>query len=76
MYYVYVLWSDKLEKRYVGSTYNIPKCIKEHNQGSSKFTKGGIPWNLIHEEEFSLKYEQLKREKLLKTGQGRAWLDK
>jgi putative endonuclease len=76
MCFVYVLWSNKLEKRYFGSTDNVPKRFKEHNHGYSKFTKGGFPWNLIHEEEFSSKYEALKREKFLKTGQGRSWLDK
>ena len=76
MYYVYVLWSNKLQKRYVGSTDNVEKRIKGHNYGSSKFTKGGIPWYLIHEEVFSSKSEALKREKFLKSGQGRAWLDK
>ena len=76
MYYVYVLWSNKLSKRYVGSTDDVSKRFKEHNHGANKFTKGGIPWELIHEEEFSSKSESLKREKFLKTGQGRAWLDK
>ena len=75
MYYVYVLWSNNLEKRYIGSTDNVPKRFKEHNHRSGKFTKGGIPWVLIHEEEYSSKFEALKREKFLKTGQGRAWLD-
>ncbi len=75
MYYVYVLWSYKLQKRYVGSTENILKRIDEHNRGCNKFTKGGKPWELVHEEEYTSKNEALKREKYLKTGQGRAWLD-
>ncbi len=76
MYYTYVLWSSKLRKRYVGSTVNVEKRFVEHNRGSNKFTKGGIPWLLIHKEEFLKKTEALKREKYLKSGRGRAWLDK
>ena len=75
MYYVYVLWSDKLHKRYIGSTADIEKRIAEHNRGCNKFTKGGIPWILVYQEEFTSKREALKREKFLKSGVGRAWLD-
>ena len=75
MFYVYVLWSSKLNKRYTGSTEFVNKRHNEHNRGQSKFTKGGIPWILIHSEVFATKSEALKREKFLKSGQGRAWLD-
>jgi len=75
MFYIYVLWSEKLRKRYVGYTSDIAKRVHEHNQGSSKFTKGGITWKLIHSEEISNKTEAIKRENFLKTGIGRKWLD-
>jgi len=76
MYYIYVLWSSKLRKRYVGSTDNVEQRLGKHNRGGNKFTKGGLPWIKIYEEEYSLKSEALKREKFLKSGQGRTWLDK
>ena len=76
MYYIYVSWSSKLSKRYVGSTDNVEKRVAEHNRGCNKFTKGGIPWIKVYQEEFSTKTEALKREKFLKSGQGRTWLDK
>ena len=75
MYYVYVLWSSKLNKRYIGSTDKVEKRFVEHNRGSNKFTKGGIPWIKIYQEEFLTKTEAIKREKFLKSGKGRAWLD-
>ncbi len=75
MYFIYVLWSEKLQKRYVGSTQNITKRLNEHNRGCNKFTKGGMPWVIIYTEEFLLKHEALSREKFLKSGQGRSWLD-
>jgi putative endonuclease len=74
MYYVYVQWSSKLNKRYVGTTNNVEKRLNEHNRGCNKFTKSGIPWILVFHEES--RTEALKREKFLKSGQGRAWLDK
>ncbi len=76
MYYIYVLWSSKLCKRYVGSTDNVAQRLDKHNRGVNKFTKGGLPWVKVYQEEFSTKTEALKREWFLKSGQGRAWLDK
>ena len=76
MNYVYVLWSEKLQKRYVGSTSDIANRLKEHNHGKTTFTSRGIPWILIYQEEFSTLSEARKRESFLKSGSGRSWLDK
>ena len=75
MYLVYVLWSQRLRKRYVGSTRDLPKRLSAHNHGSNKFTKGGVPWVLLYQEEFPDVTRARKRENFLKTGAGRAWLD-
>ena len=74
-YYVYVLRSDRTARRYVGSTQNVEARIVRHNAGHSKATKGGIPWSLIHLEEFETRSEAVHRERFLKSGVGRAWLD-
>lgn len=63
MYYVYVLWSDKLKKRYIGATDKIIRRLNEHNRRNNKYTKGGIPRRMIYKEEFVTKTEALKREK-------------
>ena len=76
MYTVYVLWSASLRKRYVGSTEDLDKRLAQHNAGESVFTKRGIPWRLIHAEEFPTRQEAERRERVLKSGQGRAWLDR
>ncbi|MBX7152802.1 GIY-YIG nuclease family protein [bacterium] len=75
MFYVYVLWSYKLQKRYTGSTNDITKRLKEHNHGKTPFTKSGIPWALVYHEEYKTNKEAREREKFLKTGIGRKWLD-
>ncbi|MBS4028931.1 MAG: GIY-YIG nuclease family protein [Ignavibacteriales bacterium] len=74
-YYVYVLWSEKLKKRYVGSTKDVIERLRQHNNGTSKFTSGGIPWKLIHHEEYETLQESRQREKYLKSGFGRKWLN-
>ena len=75
MFHVYVLWSQKLRKRYVGSTENLEKRLEEHNAGLSVYTKRGMPWVLIHSEPYDSRHEAETRERRLKSGQGRAWLD-
>jgi putative endonuclease len=75
MYFVYVLWSYKLRKRYIGSSENAEERLTKHNAGKSTFTKRGIPWISIHKETYRTKAEALIREKFLKSGMGRKWLD-
>jgi putative endonuclease len=74
-FFVYVLFSAKLNKRYVGSTSDIERRMREHNGGHSKFTKGGIPWRLIYSEAFETASQARKRELFLKSGAGRKFVD-
>ncbi|MBI4419072.1 MAG: GIY-YIG nuclease family protein [Ignavibacteriales bacterium] len=75
MPFVYVLWSHKLRKRYIGSTRDLAGRLSEHNSGQSHFTRGGRPWILIHSESCGSVAEARKREHFLKSGLGRQWLD-
>jgi putative endonuclease len=45
---VYILFSDHLQKYYVGQTSDLEKRILDHNLGKSAFTSKGIPWKLVH----------------------------
>jgi putative endonuclease len=68
--------SERNGKRYIGSTSKLPdERVVEHNTGNTSFTRNNRPWHLIHSEIFSTKSEALRREKFLKSGQGRKWLD-
>ena len=73
--FVYVLWSDKLQKRYVGVSDDVSNRMKQHNSGSARFTSAGIPWVLKHQEYYGTRKDALKRERFLKSGVGRSWLD-
>ena len=74
-YYVYVLKSLKDGIRYVGSGENPFERLRRHNKGDYRFTKGHRPWQLIYQENCKNRSEAMKREKFLKSGQGRNWLD-
>ncbi len=74
-FYVYVLRSRKTGRRYVGSTQNVQTRIDRHNAGHHVATRGGRPWTLLHVETFLTRSEAVRRERYLKSGQGRAELD-
>ena len=75
MYYVYVLKSIKNNTRYIGSTHDVANRLKEHNNGKCRYTSGRMPWSLVYREAYATRAEAMRREKFLKLGQGRQWLD-
>jgi len=77
MYYIYVLKSLKTNRRYTGFTESDPRYrLKGHNSGSSQYTRNNRPFVLVYSESFNEEERARKRERFLKTGQGRRFLDK
>ena len=70
MFIVYILFSFKLKKYYIGHTNNFNKRFQEHNKGISTFTKSGIPWKIVYSEEYQTRIEAIKREKQIKSYKG------
>lgn len=75
MYSVYVIQSLSHGTRYVGSGVDVLKRLAEHNLGKCRYTSGRKPWKLIYQEVYSSRSEAMKREKFLKSGQGRRYLE-
>jgi putative endonuclease len=74
MYYVYILYSKKLDKMYTGSTKDLRKRLSQHNAGESGWTKRGVPWKLIYYEASLNEQDAFDREKQLKTGLGKRYV--
>ncbi|NOY51157.1 MAG: GIY-YIG nuclease family protein [Chlorobi bacterium] len=75
MYVVYVLYSLKFDKIYVGITSDLIARFHSHNELSPKgWTKNFRPWTVFHLEFLESKKEALKREKQLKSAKGREWI--
>jgi len=81
MFYVYVIKNSLNGKIYIGQTSNLEKRLKRHNDKLSNkrksFTyknKGSGKWILVYKEEFEERKDALKREKKLKSFQGRKFL--
>ena len=75
MYTVYVLYSDRYQKIYVGYTSNLIERFKSHNLlGTKGWTIKFRPWQIIYTEEFVDKSAALVREKELKSSRGREFI--
>jgi len=75
MYTVYVLFSRQFEKVYTGHTTDLLKRFHFHNEhGRQKGTSPYRPWEVIYLEYFEDKQTAMRREWLLKSGKGRAWI--
>jgi putative endonuclease len=73
---VYILWSESLQKFYVGSTNNLKDRLYRHNSGQGDFTVKGIPWKLIWSIDCVDRKEALQLEnKIKKRGIKRYLLD-
>jgi len=54
--YIYILYDDKLDKYYIGSTVHLDRREYEHLSKQSKYTKSGKNWQLV----FYHKYLNIK----------------
>jgi putative endonuclease len=75
MFTVYVLYSNRFNKIYVGYTSDINQRLLSHNElGKKGWTIKFRPWQLVYKEEYETKAEAMKREKELKTATGRNFI--
>ena len=75
MPYTYILYSEKLNKYYVGACTDLHRRLLEHNSGHTKFTSTGIPWKIVYKEEFSTLSEAKKRETNIKRMKSRKYIE-
>ncbi len=73
MYYVYLLQLHNGEV-YTGSTKDLRRRIGEHNEGKVTSTKHKRPLKLILYEGYLLRSDAERREKYLKTTEGKRFL--
>jgi len=71
MFYVYILLSLKDKNFYIGVTEELKQRFTEHQQGKVKSTKNRLPLRLLCYEVYTSKHDAGKREKYLKSNDGR-----
>ncbi len=75
MYIVYILYSSRLDKYYIGRTNDINRRLSEHNRIKGKFTDGGIPWSLVYSEQYDTLSDATQREQSLKRKKSRKYIE-
>jgi putative endonuclease len=71
----YILFSEKLNKYYIGACIDMDRRIYEHNIGHSKFTSTGIPWVLVYTKEFETLIEAKEFELKIKKQKSRKYIE-
>ena len=56
---------------YIGSTNDMERRLAEHQEGLSRWTRNRGPWELVHQEPFPTRSDAMRRERQLKSAQGR-----
>ena len=75
MFFCYILYSGKIDRYYVGVCADLEIRLERHNSGWGKYTKRGIPWKIVHFENFLTKSEALKRERQIKKMKSRKYIE-
>jgi putative endonuclease len=74
VYYTYVVQSAKDKGFYTGVTKDLKQRFEQHNKGLVESTRERIPLKLIYYEACQDKKDAIKRERYLKTYNGKMFL--
>ncbi len=69
-YFLYILWSQRGRRFYIGVSENTQRRLHQHNEGKSGWTAPYRPWILVHEERFENYRTARRREIELKRQKG------
>jgi putative endonuclease len=79
MFYIYIIYSIRSDKYYIGMTSDVARRIEEHNDPSreNKFTLKHMPWELkLFFEVSETRGEALIVERFLKNQKSRAFIER
>ncbi len=66
-FFVYIIYSEKFDKYYIGQTNNFNERFERHNNGYEGFTKPYRPWRKILVLEKSNRSDAMDLERKLKN---------
>ncbi|MDX1761071.1 MAG: GIY-YIG nuclease family protein [Christiangramia sp.] len=75
-FFVYILFSQSLDRYYIGSSHNIESRLIKHLQAHKGFTSRAKDWKIVYKENYSNKKLALKREKEVKNWKSRIMIEK
>jgi len=72
---VYIIFSGKLDRYYIGYTTDIGKRIIEHNSGASAFTSKATDWVLKWKNHFTSRELAMQEERRIKAKKSRKYIE-
>ncbi len=75
MYWVYILYSKKRNRYYIGQTQNLTERLQRHISGRSVYTKNKQDWKLVYTESFNSREDTLRREREIKRKKSRKYIE-
>lgn len=75
-YFFYILYSQKLDKYYIGSTKDLSERLRKHNSNHKGYTGKVDDWNIVYSESFETKSLAYSRERQVKKGKNKAVIEK
>ncbi len=73
-YYMYILYSRKLDKYYTGYCEDLDVRLLQHNTGRNTSTKPGMPWQIVYKEIHETRQAAVAREKEIKSKKSRKYI--
>ncbi|HAA17179.1 MAG TPA: excinuclease ABC subunit C [Cytophagales bacterium] len=66
MFFCYILYSESIDKFYIGHTASLEERIRKHNTHHKGFTGKANDWIIVYHETFQTKSEAYAREREIK----------
>jgi putative endonuclease len=66
MFYVYILYSKRINMFYTGQSVHPDVRLEEHNRGKTPFMASGMPWERVFLKELGTRSEAVLLEKTIK----------
>ena len=75
MYYVYIIYSAKLDRYYIGYTEDVDVRLVQHNSGLSSFTSRASDWRVMYQEVFTSREDAHRCELYIKYKKSRKYIE-
>ena len=76
MCYTYILYSETLDRYYIGyCTTTVEERLSSHLSNHKGFTAKAKDWKIVHTEIFDTKTEAYTRERAIKAKKSRAYIE-
>lgn len=70
-FYFYIIYSESIDKYYIGYTINCSQRLVSHNSNHKGFTGNSNDWKYVYQEAFQTKREAYAREREVKKWKSR-----